>query len=287
MRGLAHLGVLQVMEEHDVPVDALAGTSMGGIIAGLYAAGTPLPDLIAFSKKVGIVDVAAPDRQWRGLFGRQKMSRLLTDLLGREDVTFEELSISVSVVAVDVETGEMVVLDKGPLIPALVATSAFPIFFSPVHHQGRWLVDGGVLNNLPVDVARQMGVDRVLAVNTPPSVKLSLEEREQERGLSFRNLGFFGSRTLDWKLPFLIAEASVGFTIRVINQARIAEYPPDLVLEIDLPNVGVFISDDNAHIIQAGREAALEYLAEITALKAPLPWWRRRWHALARRLRER
>jgi NTE family protein len=287
MRGLAHLGVLQVMEEHDVPVDALAGTSMGGIIAGLYAAGAPLSELIAFFKKVGIIDIAAPDRQWRGLFGRQKMSRLLTDLLGREDVTFEELSIPVSVVAVDVEMGEMIILDKGPLIPALVATSAFPIFFSPVHHQGRWLVDGGVLNNLPVDVARRMGVDRVLAVNTPPSVNLSLEESEQERGLSLRNLGFFGSRTLDWKLPFLIAETSVGFTIRAINQARIAEYPPDLVLEIDLPNVGVFISGDNVRIIQAGREAALKHLVEIIALKTPLPWWRRRWHALARRLSER
>ena len=77
VRGLAHLGVLQVLEDAEIPVDCVAGTSMGGIVAGLYAAGVPLDDLIAFSTDVGIVDFAARDRQHRGLLGQRKMSRLL------------------------------------------------------------------------------------------------------------------------------------------------------------------------------------------------------------------
>ncbi len=131
-----------------------------------------------------------------------------------------------------------------------------------------------------------MGVDRVLGVNVPPIVKLSLEEVTQERGLSLRGLSIFGNRTLDWKLPFLIAEASMGITTQLINQTRMRNCPPDLLLRVDLPNVGVFISDDNARIIQAGREVALEHLAEIEALKTPLPpRWRRRWREWLCRLK--
>ena len=276
VRGLAHLGVLQILEEAEIPVDVIAGTSMGGIVAGLYAAGISVEELIEFSKRTGIVDVASPDRRWRGLLGHKKMAALLTDLLGREDVTFEELNIPAAVVAADVETGELVVLDKGPLIPALMATSAVPIVFSPVYHQGRWLVDGGVLNNFPVDIVRRMGAERVLGVKVPPSVKLSLEDEEKGRGLSPRGLRFFGNRTHDWKLPFLIAEVSLGITIRVVSQTRLMLCPPDVLLEINLPNVGIFTSDDNARIIEAGRKVAGDHVAELVKLKTrPLPprWW--------------
>ena len=94
IRGLAHLGVLQVLEEIDVSIDVIAGTSMGGIVAGLYAAGVSVPDLIAFSETMGILNIASPDRNGRGVFGHKKMTRCLADLLGRDDVTFEDTSIS-------------------------------------------------------------------------------------------------------------------------------------------------------------------------------------------------
>ena len=286
VRGLAHLGVLQVLEEAEIPVDMIAGTSMGGIVAGLYAAGVPIQELIAFSKRTGVMDVAAPDRRWRGLFGHGKMADLLADLLGREDVTLEELNIPVAVVSADVETGDLVILDKGPLIPALMATSAVPIVFSPVRHQGRWLVDGGVLNNFPVDVVRRMGADRVLGVNVPPSVKFSPEDRPRARGLSPRGLRFFGNQTFDWKQPFLIAEASLGMTIQVVNRTRLELCSPDVLLEIRLPNVGIFTSDNNADIIEAGHWVATEHLQELIKLKTkPLPSpWRRRLRSTLRRL---
>jgi NTE family protein len=287
VRGFAHLGVLQVMEEVGVPVDLIAGTSMGGIVAGLYAAGVPLREIAASATKTGIMDLASADRAWRGLFNHRKMAALLAELLGRQDVSFEDLRIPAAVVAADVETSEVVVLDKGPLIPALIATSAVPLLFSPVLHQGRWLVDGGTLNNLPVDIARRMGADRVLAVSVPPRLTLPLEEREEERGLSARGLLFFSSRTRDWRLPFLIAEASLGMTEELVDRMRLAYHPPDLFLEVDLPNVGLLDADSNAKIIKAGREAATRRLTELLALKTePPPAMRQRPFAgAAQRLR--
>jgi NTE family protein len=251
---------------------------MGGLVAGLYAAGVPIQELIDFGTRTGIIDLASPERGWRGLFGHKKMATLLADLLGSKDITFEELDIPAAVIAADVEQGELVILDQGPLIPALMATSAVPIVFAPVYHQERWLVDGGVVNNFPVDIVRQMGANRVLGVNVPPSVRLSLAKDEQEKGLSPRGLRFFGSHTLDWKLPFLIAEASVDIPMQVVNQTRLALCPPDVLLEIHLPNVGIFTSDDNARIIEAGRRVAMDNQAKLVQLRAkPLsPPWRGR-----------
>jgi NTE family protein len=269
-RGLAHLGVLQVLEEAQIPVNMLAGTSMGGLVAGLYAAAVPLDDVIAFARRAGILDLAAPDRAWRGLFGHGKAARILASLLGSPTVAFEDLGIPTAVVAADVETGEQVVLDRGPLIPALLATSAFPLVFAPVRHQGRWLVDGGVVNNLPVDIVRQMDADRVLGVWTPPSVKLDMKREPSKRGLSPRMHHRLNNHTRDWKLPFLIAEACFGISVQVANRARLVTCPPDLLIEIHLPNVGVFSSNGIEEIIEIGRRTALEHLEELVALKGGL-----------------
>jgi NTE family protein len=286
VRGLAHLGVLQVLEEARVPIDFVAGTSMGGIVAGVYAAGVPVQEVIEFSKKIGIMDLASRDRGWRGLFGHAKMSKLLVDLLGDAEIAFEDLQIPAAVVAADVETGEMVVFNRGPLLPALMATSAFPIVFSPVRYQERWLVDGGVLNNFPVDIVRHMGAERVLGVTVPSSVKLPLEEERERIRLSPRALLAFTNRTQDWKLPFLIAEASVSFTAQIVSQIRLSLCPPDLLLEISLPNVGLFATDKNAAVIEAGRKEAMRHLAALVELHTkPLPpRWRRRLKSVARRL---
>jgi len=285
-RGLAHLGVLQVLEETEIPIDVVAGTSMGGIVACLYAAGVSVQDMIAFGKKIGVIDLASPDLKWRGLFGHEKTARLLVDLLDSDDVTFEDLNIPAAVVCADIETGELVIVDQGPLIPALLATSAVPIIFSPVYHQGRWLVDGGVLNNLPVDVVRHMGVERVLGVNVPPSVDLSLEDEEMSEGLSLRALRLLGQRLPDWRRPFLIAEASAGITIQAIDRTRLALCPPDLLLEIHLPGVGLF-SNGGDDEVEAGYRVAMAHMEELVALKKkrPLSRWRRRLRSMTGRLR--
>jgi hypothetical protein len=103
-----------------------------------------------------------------------------------------------------------------------------------------------------------------------------------------RGLRRFGSRTLDWKQPFLIAEASSNMTVQAVNRRRLAAFPPDLLLEIQLPNVGLFFAEGtNAAIIEAGRQVALDHRGQLLRLARPLPpvWWQRlatAWRRLGR-----
>lgn len=287
VRGFAHLGVLQVLEEAGIPVEYIAGTSMGGLVAGLYAAGVSLQELIDFAHRTGIMDLASPDERWRGLFDHDKMAPMLAKLLGDPKVTFEDLQIPAAVVTADVESGELVLLREGPLIPALLATAAFPLVFTPVYHQGRWLVDGGVANNFPVDVVRTMGADRVLGVNVPPGVHLALDHEAHAGALSTRALSLLTQRTREWQVPFQIADACVGISVNAMNRTRLALCPPDLILEVELPDVGIFSTNKNGEAIAAGYRLARERWAELVALKStPLaPRWRRRLIALWRRAR--
>jgi len=287
VRGFAHLGVLQVLEEADIPVEVIAGTSMGGLVAGLYAAGVSLQALIDFAQRTGIMDLASPDQRWRGLFDHDKMAPMLASLLDDPEITFEDLDIPAAVVAADVERRELVLLREGPLLPALLATAAFPLVFTPVHHQGRWLVDGGVANNFPVDVVRHMGADRVLGVNVPPSVHLTLDRETHNSALSVRALSLLTQRTREWQLPFLIADACVGISIDAINRTRLALCPPDLLLEVQLPNVGIFSTNKNGEAIAAGYRLAREHWSDLVGLRSrPLPpRWQRRLASIWRRAR--
>ncbi len=205
--GLAHIGVLQVLEELRVPVDCIAGTSMGAIVGGLYAAGLGPDDLVDVLASIdwrSVFDDRPPRRQvpFRrkvddltyltrfelgfnhgrfqlppGLVSGQQFGFLLQALTvpaaGVSD--FDDLRLPFRAVATDIETGDKVVLSEGDLGQALRASMAVPGIFTPVEIGGRLLVDGGLVDNLPVDVAREMGADVVIAVD----VGSPLKTREQ------------------------------------------------------------------------------------------------------------
>ena len=193
-RGAAHLGVIQVLEEMNIPIDFIAGTSMGSIIGGLYAIGTPPEDIEKLTTKVDwsamfsdtiprqnqsyrakegkenyLLSVKIDSKKGlslpKGLVSGKKLDLTLRALtLGAGD-DFNAFPIPFSAVATNVETGKMVVLEKGDLAKSLRASMAIPVAFAPVVIDGQQLVDGGVARNLPIDVARQMGADVVIAVN--------------------------------------------------------------------------------------------------------------------------
>jgi NTE family protein len=262
---------------------------MGGLIAGAYGAGVPLDDITAFAVGTRVLDFASPDRSWRALFDQRKLAPKLAELLGGDELTFEELSIPVAVTAVDLETGELVILDQGPLIPALLATAALPLFFAPVHHQGRWLVDGGVLNNVPFDVARRYDVDRVLAVAITPNQQFELTPNpghQRSRGLSLGGLLRLNIEGHDWRLPFMIAEAGISLTQQLVNRTRMDVCPPDMLLEVSLPGVGMLSTDGSRAAVDAGYHTALAHLDALKALAAPIsPAWHARWRCFRHRAR--
>ena len=196
-RGLSHVGVLKVLEAEHIPIDAIAGTSMGAIVGGLYASGMNAAALEEELLKIDWDGVFATrvDRQHLsqrrkeedfeiatalefGIRGVQLLpptgavsSRGLETLLRRltlpvrEVQHFDQLPIAFRAVATDLETGAAVILDRGDLALALRSSMSVPGVFAPTEVEGRLLGDGGLVNNLPVDVARAMGVDVVIVVN--------------------------------------------------------------------------------------------------------------------------
>lgn len=196
-RGAAHIGVLKVLEREHIVVDYIAGTSMGAVVGGLYASGLSPEEIETELESINWKDIFsdAPNRQElpfrrkkdaqkylagvelgvkegkitlpRGLIAGQKLGFLLESLtLHTTDVEdFDHLPIPFRAIAADIETGEMVVLDRGNFADALRASMSIPGVFSPVEIKGQLLVDGGIARNLPVDVVKQMGADVVIAVD--------------------------------------------------------------------------------------------------------------------------
>ena len=210
-RGAAHIGVLKVLEEHRVPVDFIAGTSMGALVGGLYATGMSAAALERVISEVDWADAFADkipreDRSFcrkrdddlylvknkpglrggrlqfpPGLIDGQRIDLLLKrhtlPVVNVRD--FDDLSIPYRAVAADVVTGDAVVLERGDLALALRASMAIPAVFAPREIDGRLLVDGGISENLPIDIVRRMGADVIIAVDisTPP------QGREQLRSV--------------------------------------------------------------------------------------------------------
>jgi len=166
-RGLAHVGVIQVLEAYHIPIDIIAGTSIGSVVGSLYAAGASINQLeeAALSMKKSttlfLIDLALPHS---GLISGKRIEEMLSDL-ALEDKTFDNLEIPFATVATDVESGAKVILNQGKVIDAVRASISIPGIFTPVKYQDYYLVDGGVVDPVPVDVVQMMGADIIIAVS--------------------------------------------------------------------------------------------------------------------------
>ncbi|KPL03174.1 MAG: hypothetical protein AMJ90_03850 [candidate division Zixibacteria bacterium SM23_73_2] len=197
-RGFAQIGILKVFEKENIPIDYIAGTSMGGIIGGLYASGYSASDLERIAQEVEWSNLLSDTPPRLSLFltqreeregalfeirfdgltpyipkaltSGQKISNLLTNLTMRANLLarsdFENLKIPFRAVTTDLVTGSEVVLKSGDLSEAMRATMAVPLALSPVEKEGMLLVDGGLVDPVPVEVVKEMGADIVVAINT-------------------------------------------------------------------------------------------------------------------------
>lgn len=167
VRGAAHVGVLQVLEREGIVPAVVAGTSAGAMVGAAYAAGLPAAEISRIFRATSWSKLARLKLRSRfSLLDTRPMEEVVRTALGV--ATFEELRRPFAAIATDVLSGERVVFSSGDLGIALRASSAVPGVFAPVEHEGRLLVDGCVLDNLPVDVAREMGADYVIAVDLIP-----------------------------------------------------------------------------------------------------------------------
>lgn len=162
-RGLAHIGVLSALEDNNIPIDYIAGTSMGSMIGAAYSAGVEVPQLLAIAAETGWLDISRPKWPRHGLLSFAKMEQWVAKLIG--DVDVRDLPIPFAAVATDIETGERVILREGPLGKVIRASCSVPGFVEPVEFQGRLLSDGGISDNLPDSAVRLLGADYVIGVD--------------------------------------------------------------------------------------------------------------------------
>ena len=285
-RGIAHIGVLKVFEELRIPVDYIAGTSMGSIVGGLYASGMtpdeieravlavdwndalqdrPSRDRLSFRRKDDDLRYV-PDlelgvgrgglRYPTGLRSGQKLGYLLRRLTlpVRPVDDFDQLPIPFRAVATDISNGEMVVLRQGDLARALRASMAIPTAFSAVEIDGRLLVDGGISNNIPVDVARSMGADVVIAIDIGEPLLTTEEVRSS---------------------LFSILSQTVGMITRANMKPRREQ--ADLVIDPDVAGFGTLAFGRSAEIVQRGVDktrAMARELARFSVSEEEYRQWR-------------
>jgi len=172
-KSFAHLGVVKVFEENDIPIDVLTTCSGGSIIGALIACGISIEDIkkefYKFTKKLSWL---RPNMSTKGFLSQKNIRSILYHLCGNKNI--EDLNISLSIVATNLSKGELKIFNKGNLIEAVCASSAFPGIYKPVEINGELYVDGGVLDSVPADVCRNIvGNDNVV-------ISISLDESLQE-----------------------------------------------------------------------------------------------------------
>jgi NTE family protein len=170
-RGLSHIGVIRALEENDINVNVLAGTSIGSVASGMYAAGMSVEQMTAFAREFGKKRISYwidPSFFRRGgLLKGNKIEQALEDLMG--PITFQDLKIPLYIVASDLLTGKEVVLSEGDVIRAIRASFAIPGVFAPVKYNGMWLIDGATVAPVPTRILHQKKCDVIIAVNVTNS----------------------------------------------------------------------------------------------------------------------
>jgi NTE family protein len=262
-RGLAHVGVLKVLHREGLAVAAVAGSSMGGLIGAMYAAGIPPVEierdvlrLGTLKEMIRLVDIGV---RWSGLAMRgDKIAEFLAERIGR-DLRIEELRLPFAAVAADLRSGREVVLDRGRVLDAVRATISIPGVFVPVERDGMLLVDGGILDNLPVRVARRLSGGPVVAIDVLPSLE---GNRPGQPPLAepIRNP----------HLPGLLNDTVQAQLIMVsaMTACALEAHPADLVVRPQLPaDISVVAGFGRAEeSIAAGVDAATKHLSELRRL---------------------
>jgi len=284
-RGSAHVGVLKVLEREGIKVSAIAGSSIGAMVGGAYAAGVSVKRIEEEWLNTDLPKVVRsflPTFPRAGLSSGGELRKYLHSVLG--DVHIEALEIPFAAVATDIDTGEAVVLREGPLVDALRASTAIPGIFYPVRWGKRVLVDGGLVEPLPVRISRELGAEVVIGVDIVPTPRPTTPEgRRAWRRLTQRLGEELKNRTwIPASLAGLLAEVAdereerpLPGVYSIINQAvaifqqeilrlKLTLWPADLLIRPELPPEVSYLRA--AEGIRAGEEAMEQALPQLRAL---------------------
>jgi len=236
-RGIAHIGVLRVLREAGIPIDLVAGTSVGALIGAAFCAGTPLEEMEQIGATTSFTDFGRWTPSWLGLATNQRLEKFLARFTAVK--TFEEMATPLAIATTDINAGVSVYYTRGPVALPLRASCAYPGLFVPIQFEGRTLVDGFLTAPVPVEGALLLGADVVIAVY--------LEAGNLEQPRTFTDV---------LSRSFNIIQRHTDLTWRQQS---------DVIIE---PDVKPFVWDDftkTPEMVAAGAKAALEALPEIRA----------------------
>lgn len=223
-KGVAHIGVIKVLEKYHIHIDYIAGTSVGSIAGAFYAATKNIKSVENYVMKKNwfqLLTIFLDPSFSQGMVKGKQLSNFLRDYLG-EDQDFEGLKIPFSAISVDIVKAAIVIINKGPLIPAILASCGAPLLFTPTRYDDQILLDGGLISPLPVEQVREMGADIVIAVNL---YKLSKLNKEKIGAIAIAR------RSLDITLQHLASHDSEKAD--VIVQPNIADISWGELLKLD------------------------------------------------------
>lgn len=239
-RGFAHVGVIRALEQEKIPIDLIVGTSVGSLIGAIYAHDRNSFELewTAFSlEKEQIFDYGLLNAlTGMGLAKGEKLEAFVKNKVPVTNI--EELQIPYAAVATDLNRGAKVVLDKGAVARAVRASSAIPGVFQPVEHQGKLLVDGGVIDNVPVEVARERGADIVIAVD-------------------------IGQQVNNFNISNVIDVMLQSITIMGAENAGVRKRAADILIAPQIGDVGMLDFTQKKRCMQAGIDATQKMMPEI------------------------
>lgn len=249
-RGCAHVGVIKALLSAGLDIRFIAGTSIGSVVGGVFASGDlePFEQYLLGIKWTDVVKYFDPGVPYRGLFKGNKVVKLLDQLITRKE--FKDLVIPFTAVATNLETGEEVRLNQGKVIDAIRASIAIPGIFTPLKKGRRFLVDGGVVNPVPVDVARQMGAEVVVAVDLNHEfIREKLHSRKR-RHLERNHI-------VEWLTPerpniIDIIENSVFMMQNEITEKKMELNRPDILIRPELGSARIFDFHRSKELINEG-----------------------------------
>jgi NTE family protein len=245
-RGLAHIGVLEVLEKEGIPVDLIAGTSAGAAIGALYAEGRSVAKIkklaleVGWWQRVSLIDLALPRS---GFIEGTRIKNLLKSIIG--DISFSQLKIPLACVATDISSGEEVVIKDGPVLEGVRASISVPVIFTAVKWQDRYLVDGGLVNPVPVSSVKEMGAEFVIAINVIPPMGVRIQPAKKV------------------KEPSIFQAMLHSLYISSYSLVRSNLAGADIVIEPELPNIGYGDFHRASETIRQGEIAAKALVEQI------------------------
>ena len=291
-RGWAHIGVIEALQDAGIPIHLVAGCSVGAFVGAIFASGglEQLKKYVIDMDGESMFSFSDLTLIRSGLLDGDKKLRELFCMHSNKK-KFDELEIPLKVVAADMHSGGQVVLDSGDLLNALGASMSYPGLFAPIYHKGRWLIDGGVVDPVPVGIARAMGADIVIAVNldselvsrrrhhkigAAPEIKTPLARNDFLKKLAVRYEAV--EKTIRERLEFQknkelrppgtrqVINAAIQLMQDRITRVNFAVNPPDILITPRLGDLKMLDYDQVAHSIEEGYIATRNKINDIRML---------------------